>query len=170
MAREHGVVFVPIPDPIKSEITKFTQETINTNDIIEIEDKPHVTIKYGLTTENPEEVAAVICEFNPIRIMFGATKMFMADSIRNTDVVKIDVFGMSLNKIREQIEKNLETIDVYKTFQPHTTLAYVKKYSAIDYVGDNPVIGKKCVVDHVIFSDKNKKNYKISNTGEITCI
>lgn len=128
---------------------------------------PHVTIKWGIDTNDVMAIAKSLGTFIPIRIMFGATKMFMADDNRPTDVVKIDVFGMSLNKLRKRIEDNLETFCTYKYYNPHCTLAYVHEYCAMQYVGTNPVVGEKVIVDRVVFAPAYGEKKVITCGGEI---
>lgn len=143
---------VEVPEPFRTQVLEYAKDTIDKEDIVKIEDEPHVTIKYGIETNRVEEVAKAIGKFIPIRVMFGATKMFMASSANPTDVLKIDVFGMSLKKLRKRIEDNIDTNDVWRTYYPHVTLAYLKEYAAMQYIGSNPLIEGKFVTDKVVFS------------------
>jgi 2'-5' RNA ligase len=135
--------------------------------LILAERTPHVTIKYGIETNDVEEVAAALGKFIPIRLMFGATKMFMASDINPTDVVMIQMFGMSLLRLRRKIESVLVTHDNKPYYYPHLTLAFVNEHASIAYVGNNPFIGEKVVVDRVVFNPVNGQKKIITTNGEI---
>lgn len=157
--REYGVIYVRIPQSFNDRISEYSEKTIHKNDIVKRKNDLHINIKYGLITEDVKLVKKVLGEFPPIDITFGVTKMFMADDYRDTDVVKIDIFSSALKDLRKRIEKNLETVDVYKTYNPHCTIAYVKKYAGMGYVGCNPIIGEQTTVNEIVFSPPSKEEY-----------
>lgn len=156
-------VYIEVPDPLKSEISEYTKNTISVREIEKLSN-PHVTIKWGLETNNVEELIHVLGEFIPIRVMIGKTSMFMADDYREQDVVKLDVFGMSLIRMNRLLS-TMKHASIYKTYNPHITLAYVKKFHAIKYIGHNTVIGKKFVVDNVMF-ETDTNLYRINTEGK----
>lgn len=167
MKNVYSTLSVELPEPFRGRILEFANGLIDEDCVVHMEKIPHITIKWGIDTIDVNKVAEILGKFIPIRIMFGATKMFMADDHRPTDVVKIDVFGMSLKRIREKIEKGLETYCTYKYYNPHCTLAYVDEHAAMQYVGSNPVIGEKVVVDRVVFSPAYGEKKYITCDGEI---
>ncbi len=160
-----SVVYVEVPQELSKTLKNFAKTEIYPKDVLEYEEDLHVTLLHGLHTNDVEVVKDAICEFIPIRVMFGKTSMFMADSYRPSDVVKIDVFGMSLKRLRGVLE-TLPFYTQYKIFTPHVTLAYVEPYTAIQYIGNNPVIGTKFVSDYVVFKSGIGK-YKIYCDGKI---
>lgn len=130
---------------------KYTQDIINTKYLVKAEEDPHITIKYGIETTDVEEVKKALGNFIPIRVMFGATKMFMASDTRPTDVVFIETFGESMRRLRQRVEKNLKTEEPFIYYSPHMTLAFVNEHSAMQYVGSNPLIGRKFVAEELVF-------------------
>ena len=166
---KYSYVYVEIPEPFRSGILTYANELIEKDQLTEqgLETDPHVTIKYGIKTNDVGEVAKALGKFNPIRLMFGITSVFIADDIHDYDVVKIDIFGLTLSKLRKSITDNLNTVDQYKLFYPHITLGFVEPKTAIKYIGTNPVMGEKVVVDSVVFSNMDKVKWRIKNDGSI---
>lgn len=159
-----NIVYVEVPEPLKSELITYSY-TIRESEIIERVTDPHITIKALLQTDDIELIAKTIGKFIPIRIMFGKTGMFMADEFRDNDVVKIDVFGMSLVRLNRKLS-SLPSDSKYNFYFPHLTTAYLHKYEAIQYIGSNPFIGRRFVVDNIIFKTDSAK-YRIFCNGDI---
>jgi 2'-5' RNA ligase len=147
----YGVVYLSPPQPLKDEIVEYSNNLL-TDGRIEAEKNPHITILYGIKTNDVREVTAALGEFHPIRVMFGKTSMFMADDINRFDIVKIDVFGLYLARLRKRLMERLDNKQTYSEYFPHITLGAVKANYAIDYVGNNPFIGAKFVGTELIFS------------------
>jgi hypothetical protein len=91
----------------------------------------------------------------------------MADDCNEFDIVRIDVFGEYLKRLRQRLMDNLDNVQPYLTFFPHVTLAAVKANYAIDYIGNNPFIGRKFVVDELLFSPANGHKVIIKGNGDI---
>lgn len=160
-----SIIYIDIPDPFKTSLLRFAKSEIYQHDVISYEEHLHITLMFGLHSNDVREVKESLGEFIPIRVMFGKTSMFMADSYRPTDVVKIDAFGQSMVRLRRVLE-TLPHTSRYKTFTPHITLAYVEPHTAIQYIGNNPAIGHKFISDHVVFATDTER-YKIFCSGEI---
>jgi 2'-5' RNA ligase len=159
---------VEIPEPYRERILNYAKGLIDDDDLVELERNPHITIKWGIETNRVEKVAEALTPFIPIRVMFGKTSFFPADDTNNKhDVLKIDVFGESLTRLRRKIESNVETVPDNKAFVPHITLGWVDRGVGLIYVGNNPIIGKKTVVDKVIFSPAYGDKSVISADGTV---
>jgi len=149
--QRYGTVMLVPPQDIREQIIEYSKNTI-IDGLIEIENKPHVTILHGILTNDINEVKAALGEFHPIRVMFGKTNMWMASDDCDYDIVKIDVYGVYLNRLRKQLMQSLENEQTHSTYWPHLTLAAVKSGFGIDFIGNNPWIGQKIVVDELLFS------------------
>lgn len=157
---------VEIAEPFKSEILNWSKGLIREEEIVKFEDYPHVTIRWGIDIGRVEAVAEAIAPFMPIRMMFGATKMFMASDTAPYDVSLIEVFGESLGRLRKKIEASFECAPTFQYF-PHLTLAEVQPKTSMKYIGDNPFVGRKYISDYVVFRDPLGNHRRIYNDGRI---
>ena len=76
------------------------------------------------------------------------------------DVVKIGVDSKDLHKLNENIKKKMTTT-VKFPYNPHVTIAYVKKGSANHLIGNHVFAGKVLKVNEIIFSAKSGVKTKI---------
>ena len=70
------------------------------------------------------------------------------------DVVKIDVSGSELHQLNKKLQV-LPHTNNYPKYQPHVTIAYVKKGQGKKYVGIAEFKDKEIHGDHIVFSSKN---------------
>ena len=132
--------------------------------------KTHVTIKYGLHTNNVNDVLSFLKDHKPIRIKFGKVTSFPpSESSDWASPLKYDIESDDLVQLNTQISAILTCTDTHSDYKPHATLAYVKPDMAKKYEGDGPLTGKEFVMDTVIWSGKDGKEYRIKLPGgEIT--
>ncbi len=118
----------------------------------------HVTVCFGLHTDSPEEVAAVVAQCRPVRIRLGQTSIF---SNEKYDVVKVDVEPTSgLIDLHQEIG-DLPCSDTHPTYRPHITLGYTRPGCGEKYVGRDDVAGKTVFCDTLIFSSKSRQRTAI---------
>lgn len=129
------------------------------------ETTPHVTVKYGLHGDDPEKVRALLKDQAPIPISFGKTSMFPANESGKADVVKVDVDSPELHALNRKIADALPHTDTHPGYKPHATVAYVKPGEGQQYVGDASMEGKKALLSHLTFSDKNGNATEIPLSG-----
>ncbi len=129
------------------------------------EETPHVTVKYGLETENSEEVRKILESEKPFDVTLGKTSIF-ENADKPYDVVKIDVDSPELHRLNKLISDNAKVTDTFPDYKPHVTLAYVKKGTGKNYVGNNSLEGKKISFDSITFSSKNGETVDIPLGGK----
>lgn len=117
-----------------------------------IETQPHITVLYGLTKHEPAPVAKIVATKSPITVTLGKTSFF---SGKDYDVLKVDVSGKDLHALNAEISK-LPNEQTHPTYQPHLTIAYLKKGIGAKYAGNDQFEGKKITFNSVTFSPPQK--------------
>lgn len=129
------------------------------------ETEPHITVLYGLNTTNEAEVKGLVQEAKPIEVELGEVSQF--DTNEDYDVLKVDVVSDELAALNAKLDKVLETPGkTFDEYQPHVTIAYVKKGLGQKYVGDTRFKGQKITLDNLTFSTKDGKRINIPLAGK----
>lgn len=129
------------------------------------ETEPHVTVKFGLHTNNVDDVRKVLANEPPIRVKLGKTSIFKQPDF---DVVKADVDSPDLHALNAKLAKALPNTETHPEYKPHVTLAYVKPGAGEKYVGMNDLEGTEIVLDKLDFSDQDRNHTEIPLTGKRT--
>ena len=118
-----------------------------------IESDPHITVLYGLLTSDPEDVESVVSGFGPVRVKIDKVSYFEPDG-RGYDVVIGLIDSADLCTLHNLIAENLEYKSDFEWYQPHITLAYVKKGLGKKYDGvDFEYLGLESETSTLYFSD-----------------
>ncbi len=127
------------------------------------ETEPHITVLYGLHTEDPAEVAAVLENAGPIEATIGKVSIFKG---KDADVVKLEVTSPDLAKMNAKLSKALDFTNKFPEYTPHVTIAYVKPGEGKKYVGKSVpgLTGETIPFDRVTFSDTNETKTPIALT------
>src|SRR5690606_32642802 len=120
-------------------------------DVVELENQPHITVKYGLHSQSPRGVQRLLDGLAPLVIQFGRTSFFAADDF---DVVMIEILSDDLHRLNKLITTTQLNTTTYPTYHPHLTLAYVKKGRGAVYVNNRTLDGYTFVATSVTFSTK----------------
>ncbi|MCC6682861.1 MAG: 2'-5' RNA ligase family protein [Phycisphaeraceae bacterium] len=101
------------------------------------ENEPHITVKFGLHSADPQQVANLLKGIGPIRVKFGRISHFPpAPYSRGGAVLRYDIESPDLVAINALISDRLEVTDTYKHYVPHATIAYVLPGFVAKYEGD----------------------------------
>jgi len=130
------------------------------------EDKPHITVKYGLHTSDPREVASKLEGQPSVRVTLGKTSVFMnGDHV----VLKIGIQGKGLFRLNKYVSDVFECTDTYPDYHPHATIAYVVNDPKDPYwfneYGTDMFDGIEVEFDELIFSVPSGQKYRIPLTG-----
>lgn len=127
------------------------------------EDKPHITVRYGLETINPKDIAPAFEGMGPIKVKLGKVSIFESDD--KYDVIKIDIESPDLQEANKRVGEAVPLPgETHKDYKPHATIAYVKKGEGKKYVGDTSLEGQEIVIDNITLSGKDGKLHKIPLT------
>jgi len=132
-----------LPEKLAAKVRQFGL-LLDNSEIYEIdddeqgrEDEPHITIKYGLKTNNVDELREVIGGFGVIRATLGVVSRFENEN----DVLKIEVESADLVELNKLISDNFECKDSFPDYTPHVTIAYVNKGAGKDLDGRTDFAG-----------------------------
>lgn len=130
------------------------------------ETKIHTTVKFGLHTNDVEDVKRVLADEGPIKITIGKLSTFPpSESSDGAEVLKLDVHSPELHRLNKKISDALPHTDTFK-YAPHITVAYVKPGLAQKYVGKKHALdGHEITIDKLTFSGKDGQQIDIPLTG-----
>jgi len=118
------------------------------------EDDPHITVRYGASTTDPDDVKPAFEGIDKVEVKLGEMGTFTNSP--DYDVVKVEVESEDLESLNKALGEAVDFPgETYKDYKPHITIAYVKKGLGEKYVGTHPLAGKKIVFDSVVFSGKD---------------
>jgi len=133
------------------------------------EDNCHVTVLYGLHTNDVEDIKKVLNKEN-ILVKFGKTNFFDVEE-KPYDVVYIEIDSKDLQELNKQLRDNLEYTTDFPDYHPHMTIAYVQKGNGEKYKGQK-IFDKdeKVVLDTIVFSPKkgDKVDFKLTKEADFT--
>ncbi len=123
---------ISVPEDIVSQIQKWGKEKIAESKVYTDpkdssfgrETDSHITVKFGLHTNNLSDVQKVVANFGEIAVKLGNISKFSSDKY---DVIKIDVISDDLHKLNALISDELECTDTHPAYKPHLTISYVQK-------------------------------------------
>lgn len=154
-------VFINLPKDICKKMDIFSQQ-IDEEDLFTgegnngREDNFHITVKYGLLTEDAKDPRECIKGLKGGKAYLGSSSIFETEKY---DVVKITVESDALENIHNELNK-LPHEDKYMEYQAHATIAYVKKGCGKKY-NKKFKLNKNFSFNKVFFGN-NEKDYKIA--------
>ncbi|MCR4374153.1 MAG: 2'-5' RNA ligase family protein [Acidobacteria bacterium] len=150
-----------LPEPVAERVLDLGRK-IPDVDLAEDgrETEPHLTVKYGLHTEDVEEVRAALADMKPFKVKLGATSFFPNGESDSGDVLKVDVSSAYLSLLNKRLAKALDHSDT-KAYSPHVTIAYLKAGRGEAYTNDDALKGTEILVDRITFGGKNGQRVEI---------
>jgi 2'-5' RNA ligase len=168
--KSYGWVALELPDNIIKKVKDF-QKKIDKKDLhIDKEDwhgyglekEPHITVKYGLKTEDAEEVKKVLEGESGGKVSYDSIDIFKADE---HDVLVMRMKSKDLARLHKTLKKNLKNDESFPIYKPHATIAYLLvgkgeeyKKMAEDYFED----GFTFDFDEIFFEDKDDNRADIT--------
>lgn len=124
---------------------------------------PHVTVMYGLDDKEEARVKELLTKV-PTKISAKLGKISKFENADTPyDVLKVEVHSPHLAKIHEMIKKNFSNNYKWPEYNPHVTLAYVKKGTCNEYVGSKIFEGMKFNFENFTYSNGNREqNHKVN--------
>jgi hypothetical protein len=113
------------------------------------EDDAHITVKYGLKSDNVEEIRDVLADAGPIQVTLGPLAVF---SRPEHDVLYASVDSPTLHTLNSRIDATVETEPSEFDYTPHATIAYLKPGEGAKYAGNMMLDGETATVSSVLFS------------------
>jgi len=161
VSHDYSWVFIKLSSESKSLLPEIWSQ-FDEDDLFKaeadngIEKDPHVTVKYGLLTNDVNDIKECLKDEKGGKVRLGSSSIFEGEEY---DFVKITVTSAALNKIHERLN-TLPHGDKYMDYKAHATLAYVKSGCGKKYDGKFKV-NKDIDIDCVYFGDLDEKDHKI---------
>lgn len=174
MAFSYGCVMIRLPRPLADEVRgyaasippAFLKKTEDAS--TGVPDDIHITVKYGVLTENAEEVATAIAGTYPVVVRLGRAGIFHNPT---EAVLKIGVESLGLRELFNRVNHGLRTVTTYRDFRPHVTVAYLVKREEDPYYYraffSDAFEGREFEADQVVFSAASGQKSIISFGGEV---
>jgi 2'-5' RNA ligase len=158
---DYGCVMGRLDEETSHKILEFNNRLIG-EDVLYTEEEnhgrevtSHVTIKFGLTESySQEQMREILREIRSFMLEVRGTSLF---ENKSHDVVKFDVEGKELRALNEIFCK-LPNEDSHPEYNPHMTLAYVRKGMGKNFVRESQRFAR-VLVNMIEYSDRGVKSY-----------
>ena len=150
---------IDIPKKLSDRIKTFKKGFIDKDNIVEDENEVHITVLYGIDFLRDKKEIKDILGSATINGSLGKINKF---SSKKHDVIHIEIDSILLDSIHEILKEQIDNSYSFKKYNPHLTLAYVKKGSCNDLIGKDYFVGEKFKNLPVKFCYKSGKKEEIS--------
>lgn len=116
------------------------------------ENEIHCTVLYGIHDKKSDAVRKLLKDTTPFDIKLGKLSVFT--NPESFDVLKVEVTGKKLHNLHNLLCNNLEVTQSYPDYNPHVTIAYMKKGTAKPFIGNDVFSDTVMKVDEVVFSSR----------------
>ena len=153
---KYACLAVPIHNnTLRSAFMDFARAKIDVLDLAEngYEDTPHITVMYGNTDDQCEEIIEKTRMMRSFDVTFGEIKRFEQDT---HDVLYVEVLSGPIHKLHLEYKLRFPAPgQSYKEYRPHVTLAYVKPGAVSDLDGHDAFAGKTYTVQEMTMYTSN---------------
>jgi len=161
----YGWTAVEMDKNLTNKIVNWGRRNISDEEIYDKkgfgrEVESHITLKYGLVTENLKMVKELLKDEKIIKAKLGKIGYFSKNPLFDVCIIRID--SPDLHRINKIISDNLVTEDSFPVYQPHCTIAYMKKGEAHKYAGDTFFKDTKLVFNKILFVNGDDERVEIS--------
>lgn len=169
---DYHCLLLPINDDYVKANIKLLQRKIKPEDIYNddsnkfgLELSPHVTILYGL--KNEKDYSELVKYFkNKPEIKFTIGEISLFENNESYDVLKFNIISSDLVKYNSYVKENFDCDITFPNYQPHLTIAYVKKGSGKKYLNlDSDLVDEVFRESDLQFSLADGKKLKIELGG-----
>lgn len=124
--RSYSSTQIAVSPQIRKLILSVGKQEIKSHELAEDgrEKHPHITIKYGIHTNNPMIIRAILEREKPIKYKLGEMSLF---KLKDHNVLIVKVISPDLKRLNAKIKRLTMTTDTHPIYKPHVTIAYVKK-------------------------------------------
>ena len=152
--REFSSTQINLPKPLAKEIIAWGYENIPDSYLYSEDGRelnPHITVLYGLRDESPNKVKEILEQEKSIKLKLGKISAFETPGY---DVIKIEINSPGLHKLHRLLE-SLPHQDNHPRYNPHVTIAYVKKGKGKRVIGNGIFDGEIVESQKIMFGSKN---------------
>ena len=124
-------VGVYMPSGVQSLVREYQERVLDDGDVLAYEDRPHVTIRYGVLA-SPAQLQRAVAGTGLIAFTLGPIDVFHGP---DKDVLIQRVTSGTLPLLRRRIEQGIYCgTDRHPDYTPHVTLAYLKPGMGEKYI------------------------------------
>ena len=138
---DYGTVQTSDVSEIVTDAIKDIQGRIDKDKLYDGEDEPgwvengiqklfHITVLFGVNDNVKDEVKKVFDKYKPVHIETTGVEYF--DTNPDFDVAIVKCKSEELTKIHDELKDTLENEETYPNYNPHITIAYLKKGEKLD--------------------------------------
>ena len=157
---DYSCVMALVPHDLAQEIVEWGVRNVPDEELYLSDEgklgrelESHVTIYYGLLTNDAKAVRRSFNDDKPYKAKLGKVRHFEPPELP-FDVLTIEVISEDLNKANERTRTSFKVADDLPSneYKSHITIAYMKRGKAKDYIGYDGFEGKEIELDTLVFS------------------
>lgn len=154
-------LYLEPPSTISDRVLQWGRKYIHDNEIFVGKDgqpggrenQIHITILYGIRYKQGEAVAEVLRDASPMPIKIGAIDLFVHHDLYDVMVLKVE--SNELRLLNQRLRKAVLYEDKYSDYNPHVTIAFLKKNRGWRHYGKTYFSDLSFVCDSVVFASKD---------------
>jgi len=166
---DFSTLMLMLPRNTANEVLATAVRTVDPEDLHEdgFEREPHITVKYGIHSDDPAQVRHVLRNQGPVAVSIGQTSLFETPDY---DVLKLEVQGAELIDVNRRIVDTIPNTETHPEYIPHVTIAYLKpgtgrKYTEVDFLLPEE---SNVVLNEMTFTDRMGGREAIPLRGPVT--